>query len=107
MPFTACVGPILKSTDRSILSTMCYHTSLPTTTSIALVHRPWKHICFKDSLFFLATMPVDAFFDLPFTKATAKSGTLAAPGLSTITSITTFSTKSGDVLPQEDYTLLA
>ncbi len=107
MPFKACSGPISMSTDCSILPTMCYHTSLSTTTSFAPVHRPWKHVRFKPSLFFLVTMPVAAFFDLPSTKATAKSRTLVVPGLSTAMSITTFSTKSGDVLSQEDCTLLA
>jgi hypothetical protein len=106
-PFTVCGGPILMSADHSILPTTCYHTSLSTTTSIAPVHHPWKHVRFKPSLSFLATMPIAAFFDLPSTKATAKSGTLAAPGLSTATSITTISTKSGDALTKEDYTLLA
>jgi hypothetical protein len=52
-------------------------------------------------------MLVAAFFGLPSTEATVKSRTLAAPGLSTATSITTLGTESGDALPQEDYTFLA
>jgi hypothetical protein len=31
-------------------TTTCYHTSLCTTTSIAPVHYPWKHVRFKPSL---------------------------------------------------------
>jgi hypothetical protein len=105
--FTACGGPILMRTKRIILPTTCFHTSIHTTAFIVPVHRPWKHVCFKPSLSFFATVPIVTFFDLPSTKAMAESGTLAAPGLSTATSITSFSTKSGDALPQENYALLA
>ncbi len=51
-------------------------------------------------------MPMTALLDLSPTKATAKSGELTTSGPLTATSVTSFSTNSGEGILQNNYALL-
>jgi hypothetical protein len=52
-------------------------------------------------------MPVGVVLELFPTDSMAKHETLPASGLSTATSVTSFSTAGGSILPQHEYALLA
>ncbi len=85
-----------------LFTAACWHTQHHTTTSSVSSHCSRWHVHFKASL----TMPTATFLDLSPTGAMAKSGNLTHSGQSTATSITSFSTNSGKVIFQDDFTLL-
>ncbi len=99
--------PILMRTGCSILSNTCWHTPNHTTASTDQLYQFHKHVHFKSSPSLPASMPIAAFLELPPTAAMAKSRNLPASGLSTITSVTSFSMERGNVLPHDNYALLA